>query len=205
MVRRGAGAAGTAHDRIDGIQQRNNKRWDVTLHPQSYETYSIIKRVHMGTEILLPTWKLVSIIDPQEVTTEVIVRKIPMFWSQHRVLNIFSKYGTVKNIKKERYRTTDADGTSFGGLWNGNLRISMVLKDRIPSGITISGISIEIFHRNQQPTCRTCGLVGHKFYECKTPRTERNNMFDIADFPDLPSRQQEAQNEQTSQSLRKPP
>ena len=65
-----------------------------------------------------------------------------MYWSQHRVLGIFSRYGNVRSIKKEMYRDIDADGTTFSGLWNGNLRIQMVLKQRIPLGITISNTAI---------------------------------------------------------------
>ena len=179
------------HDMIDGVQQRSNRRWDVTLHPQAHQVYNRIKMtyMHMDKEIKTRTGRVVKITDPLEVVTEVTVRKVPMYWSQQRVYSIFSKYGVVKSIKKERYRSADAEGTSFAGLWNGNLRIQMIVKNRIPSGITLSDITIEIFHKNQEPTCRKCGYSGHTFYECTTPMPERMNVFDMDDFPLLPTRQ----------------
>ena len=177
------------HDAIDGVQQRSAKRWDVTLQPHAFEIYKRIRDEQMGSEIRINTGKSVTISNPYEIITGVTVRKVPMYWSKQRVLQIFSKYGTVKSIKKERYRTADANGTTFEGLWNGNLYIQMILKERIPSGITIADTNIEIYYRSQEPTCRTCGLMGHKFYECRTPKTQRTNIFNLDDFPNLTQRQ----------------
>ena len=186
---------GITHDHIDGVQQWSNRRWDITLQPQSQEIYNNIQIGYMEKQFRTATGKLVKITDPLETVTEITVRKVPMYWSQHRVLAIFSKYGIVKHMRKERYRHTDAEGTTFTGLWNGNLRIQMVIKAAIPSGITISGVTLQIFHYGQQPTCRTCGIVGHLFYECKTPRPQRRNVFNLEDFPELPTRQQTPQHD----------
>ena len=165
------------HAHIDGVQQRNAWRWDVTLFPECQDTLDRIKFEYMDSEIQICNDKSVKIFDPLETVTEVTVRKVPMYWSYQRIVNIFSSYGSIKHIKKETYRNQDAEGTSFSGKWNGNLRIQMVIRSKLPSGITISDETIEIFHRNQEHTCRTCGLTGHKFYECDTPRPQRLNIF----------------------------
>ena len=184
------------HEQIDGVQQLSNRRWDVTLHPQARDVYTRLQIDFMDREITTSTGKLVKITDPLENITEVTVRKVPMHWNQRRVPTIFSKYGTIKHIRKERYRQQDAEGTTFIGLWNGSLRIKMVVRTPIPSGLTIADTTLEIFYRNQQPTCRTCGLIGHKFYECETQTVDRINVFNMGDFPELPTGQQQAPQQQ---------
>ena len=179
------------HSKIDGVQQRSIRRWDVTLFPQYQSTFDRLKFDFMDSELRICNDKIVRIIDPLETVTEVTVRKVPMYWSNMRIVKIFEGYGVIKNIRKERYSNEDAEGTPFVGLWNGNLHIKMVLRTKIPSGITISGETIEIFHRDQDHTCRTCGLPGHKFFECRTPKAERLNVFSLEDFPPGVTRQQQ--------------
>ena len=111
------------HAHIDGVQQRKARRWDVTLFPECQDTLDRIKFEHMDSEIQTSNGKVVRIFDPLETVTEVTVRKVPMYWSYQRIVNIFSSYGNIKHIKKERYRDSDAKGTSLSGKWNGNLRI----------------------------------------------------------------------------------
>ena len=188
------------HAQIDGVQPRTAKRWDVTLFPRYENICNGIKADYMDQNIPLYLGKVVRILDPLEIVTEVTVRKAPMWWTEHRIREIFSRYGTVKSIKKERYRDMDAEGTSFGGLWNGNRRIHMVIRNDIPSGITISETTLEIFHRGQHPTCRTCGMTGHKFYQCRTPKQQRENIFDEDEFPNLPNRQHQQQQQQSPQA-----
>ena len=188
------------HAHIDGVQQRNSRRWDVTLFPECQDTLDRIKYEHMDSEIHTCNGKIVRIIDPLEIVTEVTVRKVPMYWSYQRIVNIFSTYGSIKHMEKERYRDSDAEGTELSGKWNGNLRIQMIIRSKLPSGITISDETLEIFHRNQEHTCSTCGLTGHTFYECTTPKSQRLNIFDLDDFPGIPARPQPQNNDQDEES-----
>ena len=79
-----------AHAQIDGVQSRSFRRWDVTLFPEFQDTLDRIKCEHMDTELQICNGKVVRILDPLETITEVIVRKVPMYWSQQRIINIFS-------------------------------------------------------------------------------------------------------------------
>ena len=59
------------HREIDGVQQRNVKRWDITLFPECQETLDRIKYDFMDSEIRICNDKLIRILDPLETVTEV--------------------------------------------------------------------------------------------------------------------------------------
>ena len=51
------------HDKIDGVQQLSNRRWDVTLHPQARDVYTRVKVDFIDKEFTTRTGKLVKIVD----------------------------------------------------------------------------------------------------------------------------------------------
>lgn len=171
---------------LEGLQP-SHRRYDVAV--KSLVTWKAKNiEIYLNRRFNLGSGKIVEISRSYEATTTIRVVRMPMFWDEEKIKRIFSWYGDVKKVEKEQWRSgmsSDADSGQYMGIWNGNYRLRMVLKQPIPNTITVSQAKFEVYYQGQERTCWKCGEVSHSKKDCKIPWTDYSNRFDMDDFPEL--------------------
>ena len=171
---------------LEGLQKNSPKPGRYDVYVKSMEIYNSknLNRL-LYKKAKLCSGKTVLITKAFEETRSVRVKRMPMFWKCDKVKRIFSWYGDIHSVEREKWKTYD-DFNGYGGLWNGTYLIQMVVRRDIPSTITIAGHRLEVFYKGQPGTCWRCG-GDHLKSECTTPWRYFTNRFDIDDFPVLES------------------
>lgn len=92
--------------------------------------------------------------------TTVRVHDLPPTVSNTTVHEFMQQFGTVSSVSKERWKHY------FPGIFNGVRIIHIILKQPIPSYITISGFQTYCSYIGQQSTCRVCSKAAHPKQKC---------------------------------------
>ena len=174
-----------SYEDIVGLQRRGLHSYDVMIKREEYDKYIDTLNGFKDRKIELSNRKIVTVINPYEQLTYVVVRGFPMHWEIEKMNRIMSYYGEIRQVINERYNAKATEGTRYYGKWNGNIRYKMKLRTRIPCGLTVCDERLQIYYPEQEQACRKCDLGGHKWFNCKTPFRERTNIFNMEDFPEL--------------------
>ena len=105
---------------------------------------------------------------------------IPFEVPDRVVVEIMSRFGTVKDIKMNFYQQ------NLQGIANGTRCVKMIVQKDIPSCIKIGNKAINISYSGQLKTCYKCGYSTHIGSECTTEGNERINIWNDENFPLLP-------------------
>ena len=174
-----------SYEDVVGVQRRGLHSFDIMIKREEYAKYIDILNGFKDRKIELSNGKIVTVINPYERLTYVVVRGFPMHWEIEKMNRIISYYGEIRQVINERYSAKAAEGTRYDGKWNGNIKYKMKLRTRIPCGITVCDERLQVYYPEQEQACRKCDLRGHKWFNCKTPFRERRNIFNMEDFPEL--------------------
>lgn len=99
---------------------------------------------------------------PGQAPLVVRVRNLPMEVSTKCVELALGQFGSVLDVRDERYPR----GSCFQGLLTGNRLVRMVIKRPIPSYVRVDGIEAMVFHKGQKPTCQVCDGDDHLRSKC---------------------------------------
>ena len=174
-----------SYEDVVGVQRRGLHSFDIMIKREEYAKYIDILNGFKDKKIELSNGKIVTVINPYERLTYVVVRGFPMHWEIEKMNRIISYYGEIRQVINERYSAKAAEGTRYDGKWNGNIKYKMKLRTRIPCGLTVCDERLQVYYPEQEQACRKCDLRGHKWFNCKTPFRERRNIFNMEDFPEL--------------------
>lgn len=108
-------------------------------------------------ELKAPTWyRWVSVLD------------LPYGIPGDQVSTTMSKFGQVDSVIAEAHK----------GVYTGTRIVKMILRDAIPSRITIAGHTCTIFYRGQVRSCFRCGNAGHEAKKCPQRENSQNHDHD---------------------------
>lgn len=100
--------------------------------------------------------------DSERSLTYVTIFDAPQELPDGALKRILSKYGRVRNIRRQMYRDT--------GIETGIRTVRMKLLEPIPSYIRVGEMIMGTKYPNQQKTCRKCDSVGHIARNCHLMR-----------------------------------
>ncbi|KAM7284337.1 hypothetical protein ISCGN_001431 [Ixodes scapularis] len=121
-------------------------------------------------EELLVKQKRCLIIDPckEEIKLKLLWLPIPLPDSE--IKKVLEPFGTVKDIKRERWRFSDLEETETL-----TRVVTLVLKehltvDKVPHTLTIFGVNTLVVIPGRPPLCLRCKSIGHIRRQCRTPQ-----------------------------------
>ncbi|KAL3277850.1 hypothetical protein HHI36_013191 [Cryptolaemus montrouzieri] len=96
----------------------------------------------------------------------------PIELSNNKIKDFLTRFGVVKYIRNEKY-----NGDALYKIENGIITAVIIIKNKIPSYITIDGLTLLVTYPNQQMTCMICDGIGHEKRDC--PRQISNRIKEI--------------------------
>ena len=126
----------------------------------------------------------------QDMTTKykyVNVAGIPYEIPDDVIVNLFSRFGEVKEVRMNYYNV------GLKGIATGTRKIKMVVKKNIPSVIKVGSKTLNIAYEGQTKTCYKCGLDNHMGGDCHTDVTNFVNAINDTDYPVLPQQEEQQQ------------
>ena len=171
---------------IDGVQPRGGgttKRCDVRVKDLGTWQDRNLEKYFGNTYTIPHNQKSFVMTRAYEDITTLIVKGVPMYWENDRLLKIFAWYGEVKKIEEEVWRSNPriARSVEYSGIHNGNFKIQIILKKSIPSSLSIDREKIEVHYRGQELSCWKCGRAHYKD-ECGTAWGNYINRFSFKEF-----------------------
>ena len=163
-------------DNIVGVQNISNNRVVIKVVPHKFEE---IMDEYEDKEIVINAG-VVRVINLSNSFSYVSIRNAPFELENDILQELFSRYGKVYEMRMNRFSTGP-----FTGLFNGVRTAKMIIKQNIPSSVTIRGHNIAFLYNGQIKTCFKCGLTGHLAKDCEVAKAGRPNIFEEEDFPEI--------------------
>lgn len=81
------------------------------------------------------------------------------------------EFGTVLNIRRERYKATEEH--DYIECYNGFITVRMTLNQPIPSYLMIGDYKVYVRYSGQLQTCRVCNQTGHLGAQCPKKKAQQ--------------------------------
>ena len=113
----------------------------------------------------------------QQLDHFVRLASLPFSTTDEEIQKALGKYGEVRMITRDRYKTSDPNRDYFEG-FNGYATVRMQMEKDIPEVLQFEAGKVKISYQGQPTICYKCRKPGHLSMECREePEEETNKQY----------------------------